>query len=804
MRIKNYAYRLMGAVCAFTAVACVDDSFDVNNVSTEVTIGDGTTTLPLGYLDNKTIADLLGPDKLEEFMDDEGNLTFNFSGEGDSIDIEGITTDFEIPEIRNSFNVAYPEFSFDMETIKIEAEEDIDVDLGVLEDIQKFPDMGEIPGYEIPEDVELPVLTGTYTKSFSEADLEGMHIDVELPEQIDNVEKIIFKDLEGDHHGAPMHLRVDFNDLAGINGGGELEFDLTIKGGKFSILDAENNPIYNGDHYSDNIVIANGADHIDFAIYVESLTNTTALDENHHLNIPLELTFDMAFELQTKAGNFNVENMPHIELDAEFAFGDAEVDINTGANLVEYHPEEAQPIDIEGLPEQIKSVNRVSLEDGGILKLFAHGLSWLGKDITDNMEVVMLLPDYLELHNLEGMNCRYDATTKELVASVTDLDEGIQVGIKALDFGAAGIEPDENGNIHLDFAPDIVASFVDDSEILASQLQHEGDIEISIGIEKAMLSIESVSGRVDYSYTVSEEFALEGLSDINLEIGGLGLKPIIEVTVTNPLTMPAELQGVITPISGGAQIPENAATFNKVPIAAASYVDGEIVPTEIKLVIAHESFRADYADPKYTFVPCDVTTLFHGKLPESLNIDLTLGVDPQKVQTIYMADTLSVKYDYKVDIPFKLDNTLQIKYEDEMYGLNSTFESLANYDIKVGDVTVIATITNTTPLQLAPRVTMLDKNGKETKAQVLIDEGSKILGSSDGVTPAESVLRLTLNLGEDGRVSNIAAVDGIRMALEATSVASDMAVQITNQQYIGVKLQLELAGGITVNLGDFM
>ena len=137
----------MGAGCAFTAVACVDDSFDVNNVSTEVTIGDGTTTLPLGYLDNKTIADLLGPDKLEEFMDDEGNLTFNFSGEGDSIDIEGITTDFEIPEIRNSFNVAYPEFSFDMETIKIEAEEDIDVDLGVLEDIQKFPDMGEIPGY---------------------------------------------------------------------------------------------------------------------------------------------------------------------------------------------------------------------------------------------------------------------------------------------------------------------------------------------------------------------------------------------------------------------------------------------------------------------------------------------------------------------------------------------------------------------------------------------------------------------------------------------------------------------------------
>lgn len=802
MRINKIAYRLMGAICAFATVACVDDSFDVNNVSTEVTIGNGTTTLPLGYLDNKTIADLLGPDKLEEFMDDEGNLTFNFSGEGDSIDIEGITTEFEIPEIRNSFNVEYPEFAFDMETIKIEASEDVTVDLGVLDDYQ-IPDI-DIPGFEIPDNVELPMIAGSYTKSFSEADLEGMHIDVELPEQIDNVDKIIFKDLEGNHHGAPMHLRVDFNDLADINGGGKLDFDLTIKGGTFTILDAQNAKVCDGDHYTEQYIIEDGADYIDFAIYIESLTNTTELDENHHLNIPLELTFDMDFELQTKAGNFQVNDMPHIELDAEFAYGDAEVEVSTDNNLVEYHPEEAQPIDIEGLPEQIKSVNRVSLKEGGILRLFSHGLSWLGEDLTDNMDVVMLLPDYLELHNLDGMNCEYNADTKELRASVAELDKGIQVGIKALDFGAAGIEPDENGNIHLDFAPDIVASFVENSEILVSQLQHEGDIEISLGIEKAMLSIESVSGRVDYSYTVSEEFALEGLSDLNLEIGGLGLKPIIEVTVTNPLTMPAELNGVITPLSGGVKVQENAATFDKVPIAAATYVDGEIVPMEIKLVIADESFRADYADAKYTFVPCDVTTLFHGKLPESLNIDLTLGVDPQKVQTIYMADALSVKYDYKVDIPFKLDNTLQIKYEDEMYGLNSTFKGLADYDIKVGDVTVIATITNTTPLQLSPRVTMLDKDGKATKAQVIIAEGTKIIGSSDGVTPAESVVRLTLNLGEDGRVSNIAAVDGIRMVLEATSAASDMAVQITNQQYIGVKLQLELAGGITVNIGDFM
>ena len=59
MRVKHYAYRLLAVVCAFATIACVDDSFRLDNISTEVTVGSGTTTLPLGYLNDKTLGELI-------------------------------------------------------------------------------------------------------------------------------------------------------------------------------------------------------------------------------------------------------------------------------------------------------------------------------------------------------------------------------------------------------------------------------------------------------------------------------------------------------------------------------------------------------------------------------------------------------------------------------------------------------------------------------------------------------------------------------------------------------------------------
>lgn len=98
MKLIDFAFRCIATVGAVVAVACVDQSFDLKDVSTEVTIGQGTTQLYVGTLEQKSIKELLGEEKIDGLgKDDEGNFIFSYSGEGKPIVIDGIENSF--PEI---------------------------------------------------------------------------------------------------------------------------------------------------------------------------------------------------------------------------------------------------------------------------------------------------------------------------------------------------------------------------------------------------------------------------------------------------------------------------------------------------------------------------------------------------------------------------------------------------------------------------------------------------------------------------------------------------------------------------------
>ena len=780
----------MGAVCAFTAIACVDKSFNIDDVSKEVTLGSGTTTVPLGYLENKSLGDLLEGEDIEGLIIDEsGNLSFSYEGESKTIEVEGISTEFEIPQIENSFEVEYPEFNFAMKAIEISEEADIEVVSG----LESYLSQGRIP-----QGVDLPNIECKYHHVIEG---DNLHIEFDVPQQIDDIAKIIFRDIENGHHGAPMHLKVALNGLKDINAGGELKFDLNIEGGTFRILDAANNAVETK-HYTETYVIEEGAEYVDFVIYVESIVNDTELDSNHHLDIPLKLTYDMEFNMATKAGEFNFNHMPHIELNADFEYGDADVVVNSDVNLVECEVDNGDPIEIAGLPNELISVKRVAMLQGAnsILNFYAHGMSWLG-DLADDVEVVVGLPTYLKLHRVDNANYIYDEATGELTTTIAELDKGVAIAIEALDFGAEGCSPDANGKIALDFEPSIRAYFKEGVHVNVSSLEHNGDLEISVGIEKSNLEIESFTGKIDYAYEVEQAFEMTGLGDLDLEIDAIGLKPIIKVNITHPLTMEAAIHGAVEPSVDGEVIADNVVTFESA-LVPAKYINGEIESTEATLVIADESLRDSYADSKYTFVACDVTKLIQGVMPDTLTIKLSLGVDPEQVQTLYIAEDLAITYDYKVDLPFAVDNSLKVRYNDEVTDLNSLFSQLADYDITVGDVTIIATVTNTTPLQLAASATLKNVDGSDANTQVTIADNAIIEGSADGVTPKESLLRFELDI-EDGCVASVADVDAIAFALEATSAVAEGSVALNTNQYLGVKLQMELKGGITIDLKDF-
>lgn len=789
MRAKQYVYRLLGAVCALATIACVDQSFDLNNVSTEVTVGSGTTTLPLGYLNDKSLGELLEGNDIEGLHADEnGDLSYRYAGESETIDIEGITTEFDIPEVTSPFIVEYPDFEVNVEDVSIEAFDGIEIT-----GLEAYGTSSSVPG-----DI---TVSANYSKVFEG---EDYHIAFDVPEQVASINKIYFANEESGRIGTPLNVRVDFNGVAAINGGGKLTYNFGIEGGSFRLLDENGEVVCDGTSYGNTHTIEPDAEYVEFVVYLESISNYTAIDENHHLDIPLKLTFDMGFEFTTKAGTANLSALPKINFEAELAYGDAEVTMDADHIIAECKVEDGYPIVIDNLPAELKMLNRVGMKPnmGAMLDFYIDGMEWLGDDMED-VEVVAKLPECLKLYYIDGENYTYNAAANELTTTVEELSKGIAVGVEALDFGTEGLVP-EDGKIALTLTPSIVTRFKEDAHINISSLQHDGNLNLTICIAETIFTVESLSGKVDYTYDVEQAVELEGLSDINLEVNGVGLKPIIEVNVTHPLTVAATLSGSVVPSANGAAVESNTVAFSDVALPSATFVNGEIAPAEVTLIIADESLRANYADDKYTFVACDVTKLLLGSLPEALDVKLQLGVDADKVQTLYIDEEFAITYDYSLNIPFAVDETLDVRYSDEIGGLGETFAELAEYDIKVGDIAVIATITNSTPLQFGAEVTLKDGNGNPTAAQLTIADDAIIEGSADGTTPKVSTIRFELDLGADGRVANITEVDAIAFELVATSAAINNAVPLNTNQTVGVKLQLELAGGITIDIDEFI
>ena len=90
--LKNI-YRTLCVIGAVAMVGCVDESYRISDVSTEVTLGTGTTTLPIGYLETMTLQDLLGEEEIEGLVQNaDGTLAYSYDG-GTQVVLKNTTKD---------------------------------------------------------------------------------------------------------------------------------------------------------------------------------------------------------------------------------------------------------------------------------------------------------------------------------------------------------------------------------------------------------------------------------------------------------------------------------------------------------------------------------------------------------------------------------------------------------------------------------------------------------------------------------------------------------------------------------------
>lgn len=787
MKRFSSACRWLLVLSVVVATGCVDDSFRIDKVSTEVTIGQGAT-LPLGDLERKTLGDLLaeaeGIDTL--ITKNDGGYVLGVSGDGEYT-IGGIKHIVQIPAVKGEFKVDYPEFGLTDHAHKVDEYCDIESNYGSLSILE-----GET--VSVPEGLKV---TGREDGDLIEA------FDYEVPEMISGIKRIYLKPTEEGDPGARVDVRFLLNDLASINGGGHVNLELKAPEG-CNIYDADGRHVEDGEFAVNEFDFTADQDELPFLIYIESIANNSPV-ENGKIGFSVDLEYHVSFEMTTKSGSLNLIQGPQLHIMSDLAYEDADVVLNEVAILDHMKPENGDVV-IKDLPEEITLIRSLTFAEESPLTLKAGGFEWMSEDLAEKIIIDAWLPEYIILH--ENVEIGYNAEEHKLHTTLNSLRNGVEVDLDALDFGAEGLDP-KNGEVKISFAPEIDARIEEGTEVKLSSVMHEGEMTLNAGIEEATLDIQEVCGYVNYEYTYEKRIGLGGVD--NLSIDGVGLTPVLKLELENPFTMELMASYSIVPYVDGKIQADRAINTNGyngvgyVTIPAAAFKDGVVEPSRSVIVLGTEASREEYSAEGYIFVPCDIDKLLTGQLPDELDLRLNISTDLFKEVALHALDNYVLKYDYSLELPIELNAQTGVTYEQtvdftKMKGGNP-FEQLAELDyIKVGDVAVLADVTTTLPLELVASADMLDADGKVIEGLIVLPEdGNSIVGSKDGVAEATSTLRLELHLVDDGCIAQLSNVAAISFRLHAMGI-DDSSVALSDEQYVEAELTLELAGGVTADL----
>lgn len=820
MKLKNYAYRCMAVVCAIVAVACVDEDFSFDKVSKEVSVLDGETTLPIGTLEKQTLGDLLGTDtELPEgiIKREDGSYEFFYELETTSVSVDDfeLPSSFDIAASSSSFNIDLPSLDFSTYGAGVKETFGLELPLGdsfkqLLQNVGAGATEFEITSFMfnyIPEDQR------QFAKELSEA-VEIDEIKFDLPEQIKSLNKVIFDSSVEGHDGAPFGVHLDLKGFAGINGGGHFHFilkskaDLVIKDSNNQLVESVTEGDYNV--YTIESDIEAEEESIGFDIYIAAIDSEPTQDRT--VVIDPSMVFDIDFELNAKAGVLKLDGdggilMPEVTIESNFALADAEVVFDSSVDLFKFEfggeGAEGFNIEIDQLPEQIKSIDCVELTEDSKIVLYATNLDWLGDAVSLDLE----MPACLEIKENEGYT--YNTETNILSTTVGAIGKNLNIFFDAIDLSEI---TSEGGPIVIEFSPSGRVHFTNEEPMSINDfLPKDGSkINVEVGIGESSMGFESVTAQVDFEEKIEEKIELGGISeDLPVDIGGSGLSPVIMVTISNPLTLDANIVATLLPYVGEQADEQKKIDFKATIVGAKkSELTGEVEPTTTTIVLAKESRRSEFpAEEGYTFVACNIDNLISTPMPDYIMLSAEFGL-PEEPVTLHLGDIKNLEFGYgaSLSLPFAFDNQLSLSYEDKIDVLdekgNSPLAEVAEIEgLQIGDIALIAEIETTLPLELAVTTTLYDKDGVELPTKIGLAEGSNtVKGSSDGETAEKSTLLLQFSLAdENGSLAELADIASVGLKIEATSAAEGV-VALKESQYIAAELKLMISGGVTVDI----
>lgn len=270
--------------------------------------------------------------------------------------------------------------------------------------------------------------------------------------------------------------------------------------------------------------------------------------------------------------------------------------------------------------------------------------------------------------------------------------------------------------------------------------------------------------------------------------------PVILLRAENQLETPVEVDAVLTPMKGNAQIDGKevkvGSGYGKTPVVLASG----------KNVIALSRTGECTIEGVTSNVKVEDINDLLETIPDDIEVDLQPVVRNEGYYTAELGRAYEMPSSYEVDVPLSFEQNLNIVYNDSVQDLNKDLNDLDKVILKKSNV--LLTVDNAIPLklQLKPEnVLIKDVYGNElTAVKKTIEEDKQyVTESTDGEKPVTSELVLNLTSEDTAFLSKID-----RICFKLTAVpGSATGVPLKDTQWLKVtSIKLSVPGGVNVDL----
>lgn len=364
---------------------------------------------------------------------------------------------------------------------------------------------------------------------------------------------------------------------------------------------------------------------------------------------------------------------------------------------------------------------------------------------------------------------------------------GYEFGEKA----GEGEKPDENRTITIN------GKVTMKGQVVTSEIGGSGSLTMAMHVTLGEMTANSVTGVIQPEIKAeTTNIELNDLPDfLKDEETRMDItNPVILLRAENQLETPVEVDAVLTPMKGNAQIDGKevkvGSGYGKTPVVLASG----------KNVIALSRTGECTIEGVTSNVKVEDINNLLETIPDDIEVDLQPVVRNEGYYTAELGRAYEMPSSYEVDVPLSFEQNLNIVYNDSVQDLNKDLNDLDKVILKKANV--LLTVDNAIPLklQLKPEnVLIKDVYGNElTAVKKTIEEDKQyVTESTDGEKPVTSELVLNLTSEDTAFLSKID-----RICFKLTAVpGSATGVPLKDTQWLKVtSIKLSVPGGVNVDL----